>query len=206
MLDVLLGGITGLVGSVTTAVANYKMQKLKNEHDVKMVKLETEAMKEEAKMQIAVTKTEIEGAVELADSEAFAKSQEIGNKNLFSEKWIDKLFSVTGWVRMFSIPFGVLIATGFAFVDFLRGFMRPGMTLYLTGMTSVITYMAWKIINEHGIQTMTTTEAVDIYKQVTSIVIYLTVSCVTWWFADRRTAKFLQTMHKNKNGGSNEGV
>jgi hypothetical protein len=33
-----------------------------------------------------------------------------------------------------------------------------------------------------------------IFDQVTSIVIYLTVSCVTWWFGDRRVAKFLMRL------------
>ena len=41
----------------------------------------------------------------------------------------------------------------------------------------------------------------QIYNEVTSIVVYLTVSCVTWWFGDRRMAKFLMHMN-NKNGGS----
>ena len=34
-----------------------------------------------------------------------------------------------------------------------------------------------------------------IFDQVTSIIIYLTVSSVTWWFGDRRTAKFLMRLN-----------
>ena len=195
-LDVILGGLTGLIGTVTTSIMNFKTMKLKNEHDEKMVQLETAAMKEEAKMQIEVTKAEIEGAVELADSQAYLQSQKTGNEPMFATEWIDKLFSVTGWIRYFSIPFAVLISCAFAFVDFLRGFMRPGLTLYVTGMSTVITYMAWDILNKHGMSQMTVTQAIGIYDQVTSIIIYLTVSCVTWWFGDRTTAKFLQKIDK----------
>ena len=198
-LDVILGGVTGLIGSIATGIMNYKMQKLKNEHDLAMIQAETESMKIEAQMQIQVTKAEIEGAIEVADAQAYMESQRQGGKPMFSEKWIDKLFSVQGkFGRFFSVPMAVLIATGFAFVDWLRGFMRPALTLYLTGATSVITYMAWKILKLHDLTALSNADALSTYTQVTWMVIYLTVSCVTWWFGDRRMAKFLTTLHDKR--------
>ncbi len=197
-LDIILGGITGLLGNFITGWMNHRTTKLNNEHEQKMVALETAAMKEESKMQIAITKAEIEGAVELADSAAYMESIKAGNKAMFSEKWIDKLFNVEGKVgRFFAIPVAVLLAMAFGFVDWLRGFMRPAITLYLTGMTTVITYMAWQLIQTNG-GIMEMTEAIQIYNKTTSIVIYLTVSCVTWWFGDRRMAKFLTKMNEQK--------
>jgi len=196
-LDVLLGGVTGLLGNVITGWMNYKNTKLNNEHEQKMVALETAAMKEESKMQIAITKAEIEGAVELADSAAYMESIKVGNKNIFSVKWIDRLFSVEGKVgRFFAIPVAVLLAMAFGFVDWLKGFMRPAITLYLTGMTTVITFMAWKLLRANGVD-ISVDAALALYTQTTSIVVYLTVSCVTWWFGDRRMAKYLTNM-KNK--------
>jgi len=196
-LDVILGGITGLVGNIISGVMNYKTQKLKNEHEQAMVALETAAMKEEAKMKIEISKAEIEGAVELAEAEAYTLSQKLGNVELFSDKWIDKLFSVKGnFAKFFAIPCAVLLAVGFGFVDWLKGFMRPGITLYLTGMTTVITWMAWEIMKKQGLQAMSVAEAIGIFDQVISIVIYLTVTCITWWFGDRRMAKFLTSMKK----------
>lgn len=197
-LDTILGGITGLLGSVVTGIMNYKTMKLKNEHDAKMVALETAAMKEEAKMQIAVTKTEIEGAVELADAQAYMKGQIVGNQQTFSDKWIDKLFSVEGWIKYFSVPMAVILALAFGFVDFLRGVMRPFITLYLTGMTTIITWMSWQIMKKYGLDTMSVQEAIGIFNQVISIVIYLTVTCITWWFSDRRMAKFLTQLNNKK--------
>lgn len=200
-LDVILGGVTGLIGNIVSGVMNYKTQKLKNEHEQAMVALETQAMREEAKMKIEITKAEIEGAVELADAQTFAAGQEFGNVDHFSDKWIEKLFTVEGPIgKFFAIPCAILIAISFGFVDWLRGFMRPAITMYLTGMTTVITWMAWEILQKHGMQAMTVTEAISIFDQVISIVIYLTVTCVTWWFGDRRMAKFLTNMKtKSKN-------
>ena len=153
-------------------------------------------MKEEARMQIEVTKAEIEGAVELADANAYTENLKSANKPMFSEKWIDKLFSVEGkFGRFFAVPAAVFMAMGFAFVDWLRGIMRPTLTLYLTGMSTVITWMAWEIMDKNEVA-LSVTESLAIYQQTTSIVIYLTVSCVTWWFGDRTMAKAIVRSHK----------
>ncbi len=34
--NLIFGGITGLIGSITTSITNYKIQKLKNEHEAIM--------------------------------------------------------------------------------------------------------------------------------------------------------------------------
>lgn len=196
-LDVILGGVTGLLGNAVTAFMNLKTMKEKNKHEETMVGLESEAMKLEAEMNIAVKKAEVEGAVELADSDAYMESIKLGNEKSFSDQWISQLFAVEGWMKYLSMPAGIFIATMFGLLDFLKGFMRPGLTAYLTGMSTYITYLAWEIMQKHGIETMTSTDAVNIYNQTTSIIIYLTVSCVTWWFADRRTGKFVQDIYKN---------
>ena len=199
-LDIIFGAVTGLLGNGITAWTNYKMQKIKNNHDVVMVKLETEAMIEEAKANIQIEKARIEGEVELTEAGTFLEGIKQGNKQTFSEKWIDKLFSVEGWIKYISIPVAVLIAFLFGMVDFLKALMRPGLTMYLTGCTTWITYMAWNILEQYG-TAITSVQAVEIFDQVTSIIIYLTVSSVTWWFGDRRTAKFLMRLNDgNKKG------
>lgn len=197
-LETILGGVTGLIGNVITGIMSYKTQKLKNEHDVAMIKAQTESMKIEAEMNIKVTQAQIEGEVELADAQAYVVSQKTGQQQFFSERWVDVLFNVEGWAKFICIPAGVLVAIMFGFVDWLRGFMRPALTIYLTGMSTFITYMAWEIMQKHGLSGMTVTEAIGLYNNVTSIIIYLTVSCVTWWFGDRRMAKFLTNMGKKK--------
>lgn len=200
LLETILGGVTGLVGNIISSIMTYKTQKLKNEHDQMMMRLETAAMRAEAEANIRITKAQVEGAVELADSQAYMASIHAGNKTMLDEKWIDKLLSIQGRWRFITVPIACLVAVLFGFVDWLRGFMRPALTLYLTGLTTAITWMAWDIMQKHGIN-MTSAEAVAVFNQVIAIVIYLTVSCVTWWFGDRRIAKFLTTLHGKKGGG-----
>ena len=198
-LDVLLGGLTGLAGSLITGITNYKTRKLELVHAEKMIHLETESMKIEAEMNIAVTRAEIEGEVELADSAAYIESLKSGQKNLFGQAWIDKLFTVQGkFLGPLAKFVGIGVAGAFGFIDWLRGIMRPALTLYMIGMATVITYMAWKILNEYGMQAITANQAVQIFRENTSIIIYLAVSCVTWWFGDRSMSKFLMQKFDKK--------
>jgi hypothetical protein len=191
--DIILGGVTGLVGNIITAWSNFKTQKLKNEHDEAMYSFKIQELGAKTDAAIKITEAKISGAVELADSEAYKASQTEGNKQSFSDSWIDKLFSVEGWLSYIATPVAVLLAMLLGSVDVHKGIMRPGLTLYLTAVTTWLTWTAYGILQQVGAN-MTSQQALDIYNQVTSIVIYLTVSCVTWWFGDRRIAKFLMRL------------
>jgi len=200
-LDIILGGVTGLIGNAFTTWFKYKNAKMEYAHEEKMVSLETQAMIQQAQMQIDITKTKIAGEIELADSEAFQTSQKVGSQKLFSEKWVDMIMASgtgkwSGWI--FRI-IGSLIAATFALVDWLNAMMRPALTLYLVGGSSYITLLAWKIMQASGLETMTSTQAVGIFNQVTSTMIYLAVSAVTWWFGDRTMSKYLQQQGSKQN-------
>lgn len=196
LIETILGGVTGLIGNIVTGWMNYKTMKAKNEHEVAMLKAESEAMKLEAEMNIKITEAKIQGEVELADTQAYIESQKSGQTRYFSDRWVDKLLSVDGKVsKWFALPAAILIAFMFGIVDWLRGFMRPALTLYLTGMSTVITYMAWDIMQKYGMEQMSVDQALGVYNNVITIIIYLTVSCVTWWFGDRRMEKFLTNMN-----------
>lgn len=205
-LDIILGGVTGLIGNAFTTWFKYKNAKMEYAHEEQMVTMETQAMIQEAEMNIQVTKSRIEGEIELADAAAFTTSQKVGQEKLFSEKWIDMIMAAgkekwTGWFFRFM---GSCIAAAFAFVDWLNAAMRPTLTIYLVGGSTYITYLAWNILNKAGIETLTAVQALAIFQQVTSTMIYLAVSAVTWWFGDRTMSKFLQQQGAKKKpiGGS----
>jgi hypothetical protein len=199
-LDVIFGGITGLIGSVVGGIFKYKtmkaqieLKKAEHSHELLMVKAETEAMIMEAKANIAITRAEVEGAVDLTDAQAFVQSQKEGNKALFNSKWIEKLFSIKGKWQIISLPLAMLIAVLFGFTDFLRGILRPGLTIYLCGITTWITMMAYDIMQKSN-ALLSASQAVVLFTDVTSIVTYLTVSSVTWWFGDRRIGKTIMEL------------
>jgi hypothetical protein len=201
ILESILGGVTGLIGNALTAWSNYKTQKLKNEHDEKMYDFKIKEVAAKTDAAIKITQAKITGAVEIADSQAYTESQKVGNQKSFSDSWIEKLMNTEGWLKYLAIPVAVLMVMLLGFVDVLKGFMRPGLTLYLTLITTWITYKAYDIMQTTGTE-ITSAQAFALYSEVTSIVIYLTVSCVTWWFGDRRMAKFMARMQRQNSGGA----
>ena len=193
--DIILGGLTGLIGSAVTSIFNFKTEKLRGEIKIKTIEAETSAMIEESKANIAITKATVEGEIEIADSNAFMESQKQGNKALFGNKWIDKLLEIEGGWRFIAFPVAVLVSFLFGFVDFLRGLMRPILTIYLVGLSTWITYKAYLLLSLTK-SAMTSAEALSIFTDSTSIIIYLTVSCVTWWFGSRQMAKTIMHMDR----------
>ena len=51
---------------------------------------------------------------------------------------------------------------------------------------------------------MSIAQATALFSQVIDIILYLTVSCVTWWFGDRRVAKFLMRLNDGNYKPSSE--
>jgi len=208
ILESILGLAGGLIGNIVTGIFKFKAakvaletKKLEFQHEKDMVLAETEAMIQESKAQILITQSKIEGEIELTDAQAFIQAQKEGNKSLFDNKWIDKLFSAKGKWQFFTLPLGMLIATLFGFVDFLRGLIRPALTIYLVGVTTWVTWMAWQIMEKNGVA-LSAFQAVQIFQDVTGVVTFLTISCVTYWMGDRTMNKFLT----EKYGGNNKVV
>jgi hypothetical protein len=195
LIEGLLGTVMGIAGSAVTGIFKYKEKKLdientkiNNTHEIAKIKAESEAMIEEAKANIKVTQSKVEGEIELKDIDAFIESQKQGNQSLFSNKWVDALLQVEGKWRIITYPIASAIAILFGFVDFLRGMIRPSMTIYLCGVTTYITWMAWEIMQKQGIS-IPANDAVTIFKDTTSVVLFMTTSIVSWWFGDRRLSK-----------------
>ena len=191
--DVVLGGIAGLVGNAITSYFTYKQKYMEYSHAEKMIELETKAMIAEAEANIKIVKAQVEGAIEVADSSAYMESIKQGNREQFSDKWISDLLSVQGKVgRFFAIPTAIFIAFLFGIVDFFKGFMRPALTAYLVGLTTWVTLLAKDILEKANAETLTASQALVLFGDVITLIIFLTTSCVTWWFGDRRVSKAIE--------------
>jgi hypothetical protein len=197
-LDVIFGGVTGLLGTVIGQIFKYKTAKIENEHERGMLQLETQAMIQEAEMQIQVTKSRVEGEIELAELSSYEESIRSGQKSMFGKGWLDKMFVIPGKMGAVAKFFAVFIAIAFAGVDILRSLMRPVLTIYTMAAASYLTYLAWTIMKATGLDSMTLIQAISLYTQVTDAIIYLAISAFTWWFGDRMTAKFLQQRDEAK--------
>lgn len=164
----LAGGITGIIGSATSAFANYKMKKLEYEQEVKMKKLEMDAMK----VQIEVAKAKVEGMINLAEQETLKESYKSLNKAYFKSSYFD---SLPNWSKP-------LIAILFAFLDVIRGIVRPSITIYILALITWVGHTTYK-----SNPTAFATSA----SLLVEIILYLAVTIISWWFSDRSIQKFL---------------
>jgi hypothetical protein len=190
--DVVLGGVVGLLGNAVTTYFTYKQKLMEYTHAEKMIELEMKAMLAEAEANIKIVRAQVEGAVEIADSAAYMESIKQGNRDQFSDKWIADLLTVKGKWRFIAIPVAVLIAFLFGIVDFFKSFMRPALTAYLVGLTTWVTLLAKDILDRSGVDTLTAAQAIVLFDNVVTLIIFLTTSCVTWWFGDRRISKAIE--------------
>lgn len=168
-------GLTSLIGNALTSVTNFKMQKLKNQHEEKMSELDMQTIRLEAEMNVKVTQAETEGKIALADVEALKTSIAEAQKPLFQESYMNKLMKSpwTAWI-------GAILSFLFGVVDFLKHLARPALTYYLMGVSTWITIIAWQTLESTtGTTPLSTAEAYGLFDKIVTIMVYLTVSCVS---------------------------
>jgi len=188
MLETILGVATGFLGNIITGFTNLKAQKLKNEQDLKMREYDLKEREQEAKLQIAVQTAQTDLEIEKAEAAAYVESLKNANADLLTSEKLGVLSETkSGFI-------GKFLALLMGLVDTFRSFIRPGLTAYLVALTTVLTYQAIEILSAKE-PLLTAIQAQALFSQVSDIVIYLTVSCVTWWFGDRRTAKFIYRLN-----------
>lgn len=169
VLSLVSGGATGLLGSVISRVADFKLEKMRGEHKLLMVDKETEQMKLESEYKITVVNRESEAAEDVAASQALSASYQADSASY--------LAAATGKVSAFFM----------GFVDFMRGIIRPGMTIYLTILTTIIAMQLHSIID--WADTLSPQELYATWREVINTVLYLTTSAVLWWFGSRPKAR-----------------
>lgn len=195
MLLELGSALIGLFGGISTAVAKYKVKKLECEHEVLMAEQDRLTIQAEADANVRITETQVRGATELREMDAYVASQELGNKNLFRSTYLNRLYDVTGWAKYIALPVAFLVTVLFAFVDIFKGVMRPALTAYYAAASLWLTWESYKLLDAKGIA-LTPIMAHDIFSSSVNTIMCLTITCVTWWFADRRMGKFLMEKHQ----------
>ena len=189
MLEVIFGGgLTGLVGTIWSGYNKRKQLKEEHAHELAVAKLDAENTRAEAKMNLLITETKIDGLRNIEEEKSFALSQKVGNEKLLSGGLLGKLFNQQGYANFFALPVGVLLCFLFGLADLLKGLARPAITIYLLIVSTWISQKAWQVLQSVG-EPLTATQASGLVEQVIAVVLYLTTTAVTWWFGDRMNEK-----------------
>jgi len=192
------GSIIGVFGNWLNQRAIRKTEELKNAHEIAMTEVQIKMFEARTDASIKINKAQIEGTIDLQDSKAYATTLVVANQKSFSDKWIDKMFAVEGWLKYIAIPMAFCVMGSLALVDVLKGFMRPTLTLAFTAGFGYLTYVSYGILQQKGFTTLSPDQAVLYFTLALDTCIMLTTTCVTWWFGDRRAAKSINRMTEQR--------
>lgn len=181
---VLSGGATGLIGIIVQRWFDNKKQKndlelvkLNHENAIALARIESESAK-----QVATVRADADMAV--ARSDENARADEAAAKSLVASYEHDKAtyggakaVGRKGWV-------GGLAALMMTTVDFLRGSIRPGMTVYLCYVVTVLFYWAKDLAQQNGV-TLSQPQIENLLLQIVATILYVFTTVTLWWFGTR---------------------
>jgi hypothetical protein len=160
------GGVTGLFGAALDKTFGYftkkqeiKAQESRQKHEIEMRKADAEILAQEYAARTNIAVVEAEAKKEVSADAAFTAS--FNEPSMYSER--NQNWSMT-------------------LLDFLRGFVRPGLTLYLAAIVTVMYFQAHAVLKAEPIDVNATTAFLN---KITDAVIYLASTACLWWFGTR---------------------
>lgn len=162
--SVLSGGLTGILGSVTQGIFEYKTKKL-----------EIELQKSKYENEIALRKIDGDIAIQAWSAKVDVEDSKAFNTSLSSEPKTyhdGALTEKQNWLMVL--------------LDFIRGIIRPFLTLYLCVLTTAIYIQAKRLIHDND---LSVDQAYDLVNQIINTILYLSTTCVMWWFGTRNKTK-----------------
>lgn len=173
--SVFSGGLTGLIGVAVQKIAEHKTEKLRAEvardqraHELELRRVDAAIMQQEWTQRTKLAEIESAGKEALADSQAFTASFE-----LEPERYGDRVRPTPAQAWLLVI------------LDFIRGSIRPGITLYLCALVTLI-YLQTRALIGGGIAPE---QAAGIAKEIISTVLYLSTTTICWWFGIRSSRR-----------------
>jgi hypothetical protein len=170
------GGLTGLLGVAFQRFFDFlkvkqelEMKRIDHEHEVNMRRIDGELMAQEWAARTQVATIEATARETVAAETSFASSFNMEPKQYSARA---KIGPVTGFLLVL--------------LDVLRGIVRPGLTIYLCVITTMIYIEARTIMA--GL-TFITADAIKVHDHIISTILYLTTTCVLWWFGTRNSQK-----------------
>jgi hypothetical protein len=169
VLSVLSGGATGLIGTALQSVYQYKTRKLdieleksKAANELEQRKLDIEMQKQEWASRTQIAEITTAGEVDKADAETLAASYQLEPQQ-YSEKSL--LSHGQEWVMVL--------------LDAIRAIIRPGLTIYLCVLTSLIYFQTRGLIQTNQ------GDSFALLEKLVNTILYLFTTIVCWYFGTR---------------------
>ena len=174
IMGILSGGATGLLGVGIQRLADYwnKKQdleklKLQYDHEANMRDKDAAIMEQEWAARTKVAEVEGASREAVADAGAFAAS--FGMEPTRYSEGV-KPGKVAGFLLVL--------------LDAIRGIVRPGLTLYLCWIATMMYEESRAVLAIADLPTNTDL-VMNVYQQIVFTLLYLFTTCVLWWFGTR---------------------
>lgn len=170
--SIISGGATGLLGVALQRWADLQKYKLDIQmkekimaNDLAMKEMDIKMMEMESAAKVKVAQVEEVGQEAMTANNAFAAS--FNEPQRYSSNVVPN--NAQGWA--------------FVLLDFIRGLVRPVLTVYLCLVTTLVyRHAVFFLDTTTG---MTAEQALGLVKLIVSTVLYLTTTCVLWYFGTR---------------------
>ena len=202
-----LAPITGLFqagldlwGKIKLRNLEIENEKMRNEHDLAMVKAETDATIAEYNAKIRVVESTTKGQIEVTkantkkeikvtqiktDAEIAKEAQKRLGANLVDSKYaLGRLYAQEGWARYITIPCAITITILFSMIDALKSATQPAITIYMAALATIVTYQAYEIAVKYG-TIMDAATAFGVYASAVDLILFCFVHIVFAQFGIR---------------------
>ncbi len=169
ILSVVSGGATGLIGTAVQSIYQYKtrqldidLEKTKAANELEKQKLDIQMQAQEWASRTHIAEITTQGEVDKADAASLAASY-----NTEPQQYSEKSLLTHGqeWIMVL--------------LDALRGIIRPGLTIYLCVVVSLIYFQTRGLIpSNQG-------DSFALLEKLVNTILYVTTSVILWWFGSR---------------------
>jgi hypothetical protein len=186
-LSIITGGATGLLGVIAQRAFDAwgKRQELDRlraswDHDAVMKDKDAAIMAAEWASRTKISATEGETARGVASTNADA-AKDVAESNAFAESLKTQAIHYSEGKQTGTFATGCLVL-----LDMFSGLVRPLLTVYLCALT---TYIWLQVRSLLGAEDLSSAEALALWRTVIDTILYLTTTCVLWWFGTRTSQK-----------------
>jgi hypothetical protein len=188
---VLSGGATGLLGVLLQRFFDMKARqqdievvKLNHQNALALADKETERARIQASATVDTARIRAEADQVAAEEDRLAREAEADSRSLVASYEADRAAYLEKGAQLRKGKIGGAVTLLMALVDFLRGVLRPGLTVYLTAIVTVMFTQVLQLLQDKGHE-FATTELAQLLTQIVATILYCFTTCVVWWFGSR---------------------
>ena len=201
VLSIGSGGILGVFTAIFGTYFKYKEQQEVNKFKLAMLKAESEANINEIKAQIEINKVITEGAIQLEENKADTMaSAGFGSliQSLTGKYLSDSILKIMlEDSTKVGLVFRPLIYLHVLFMDFVRGMIRPTLTV---GIVWYVTYIIDISLEEYLIDDFGSENLMAmVIRPAIQLILFSASTVVAFWFADKSMSRRFQK-------GTNNGI